>query len=367
MFKKVLGSVAICTITLTTVGGSLPLNYSAIANEYDDIGSRDYQEIQGTYLLVHFTGVDEKGNFLAYPKYLEIPLHAGELINKEVLENKVRQTLKAHGDDAYEFVSFTKNTKLEMHYNNLSVPYTISEEGFKVDDYSKYKGNVQFRLSGDVIIKPKKVNETKTQYSENTDVKLIQEITFKKRSGNSDTLIPTNMGKEVELNKSYKVGNKVNEDELFQEPQRVFKETQEYKQGYKLVKRLNTTVIENGRTKNEIFDHLYNPIFNYTISSLREKPTSEGHIDFVSEDYYISKAGDDYMPEQQEISIELKDSIGTTLKTVIIKVGKSNIEEEIKKYIKENGLDTINSKNGNSYKFNGEIKKENNSYSVIYK
>lgn len=94
MFKKVLGSVAICTITLTTVGGSLPLNNSALANEYDDIGSRDYQEIPGTYLLVHFTVVDENSNFLAYPKYLEIPLHAGELINKEVLENKVRQTLK---------------------------------------------------------------------------------------------------------------------------------------------------------------------------------------------------------------------------------------------------------------------------------
>ncbi|MDT0700359.1 hypothetical protein [Staphylococcus chromogenes] len=367
MFKKVLGSVVVSTVALTGVASTLPTSSIVLANEYDGIGSRDYQEIQGTYLLIHVTGVNEKGEEVFYPKYLEFPLNKGDVLNKNDLAKKVQQTLKAQGDKNYEFVKFTDETDFSLYYENVPAPFKITNEGVKVDEYLKYGNKMRFILSGNVEVKEREIKDTKTQYSSDTNVRQFHEVKFQKRNGETNNLISTGLGKEISNDKVVKVGTNINSDNLYEAAENEFKTTKEYQEGYRLVKRLNTTIIENARTKREVYNHLFQPTFNYKVSHLREKPTLDGHIDYISETYYISKNGDDYMPEQQETTLELKDSKGTSFKTVNIKVGKSNAEEDIKNYIKEKGLDTINSKNGNTYVFSGMIKKDNNGYTAIYK
>lgn len=368
MLKKVLGSMVICSFTLTGVSSSLPLAENAMANVNDDIGSRDYQEIQGTYLLVHFTGVDEQGNELTLPKYLEFPLEPGDVLNKKSLEEKVKLTLEAHAKSKYEFVGFTPETKLELYYKDQAVPYEITEKGFKVDDYSQFDKSPHFRLTGNIVLKEKEYKETKTQYSQDTDVKLYHDVKFKKRNGDSNMLIPINMGIETDINKSVKVGSNISQEELYAAAERAFKTTAEYKEGYRLVKRLSTSVLENHQTPRDIYHHLYNPVFNYQVSDFRESPRKEGHIDAILEDYYISKQGDDYMPEQQEVVIELKDDTGLLLKEIKLNVSKANAMEEIKKYISENNLTEIKAKNGKTYQFIQTLNHdENQHFTAVYK
>ncbi|MCE5153103.1 hypothetical protein KJB58_01355 [Staphylococcus hyicus] len=368
MLKKVLGSMVICSFTLTGVSSSLPLAENAMANVNDDIGSRDYQEIQGTYLLVHFTGVDEQGNELSIPKYMEFPLEEGGLLNKQVLEQKVQQTLDSQVDTKFEFVRFTKDTKLELHKKNNVQPFPITDAGFRVVDYSDDQNNAQFRLSGNIVIKPKEIKETRTDYSNDTDVQLFHEVKFKKKIEGTNNLTSSIMSIDTPFEKKVKVGTHIKQEDLQNAAQKAFEETEDYKKGYRLVKRLNTSVLENGRTPKKVYHHLYNTMFNYDVSKFREKPTRDGHIDVISEDYYISKQGDDYMPEQQEVVIELKDDTGLLLKEIKLNVSKANAMEEIKKYISENNLTEIKAKNGKTYQFIQTLNHdENQHFTAVYK
>ncbi|MCQ9299540.1 hypothetical protein ACFDHY_06685 [Staphylococcus hyicus] len=366
MFKKVLGSVVVSTVALTGVASTLPTSNIVLANEYDGIGSRDYQEIQGTYLLIHVTGVNEKGEEVFYPKYLEFPLNKGDVLNKKDLAKKVQQTLKAQGDKNYEFVKFTDETDFSLYYENVPAPFKITNEGVKVDEYLKYGNKMRFILSGNVEVKERKIKDTKTQYSSDTNVRQFHEVKFQKRNGETNNLISTGLGKEISNDKVVKVGTNISSDNLYEAAEKEFKTTKEYQEGYRLVKRLNTTIIENARTKREVYNHLFQPTFNYTVSNLREKPTPDGHIDYISETYYISKNGDDFMPEQQETSVEFIDLQGKALNKVNLTVSKANTIKEIEKYIKEKGLETYRSKDGNTYKFSGMIKQNGERYTAIY-
>ncbi|OSP22567.1 staphylokinase domain-containing protein [Staphylococcus agnetis] len=366
MFKKVLGSVVVSTVALTGVASTLPTSNIVLANEYDGIGSRDYQEIQGTYLLIHVTGVNEKGEEVFYPKYLEFPLEVGEVINKQMLLERVQIALDNSAYNKYEVVSIDPKSKIELNDRDNRKYFDITDTGIKVEDFSHLEKSPSYRLMGNVVVKEKEHVETRKKYDESTQVNLIHDVTFKKLQGNINNVIPIGIDKETSFSKKLKVNSEIDPDELFKAAEEAFKNTPESKQGYKLVKRLSTTVLENARTKKEIYHHLYNPFFNYTISDFRENPTKDGHFDTISESYYISKNGDDFMPVIKEYVINLKNSDGKILDT--LKVSDINIKsvDDVKNYLNNNGYDKLQSKDGSTYKFSGMIKKNGESYTVIY-
>ncbi|QIN26328.1 hypothetical protein GJU84_04475 [Staphylococcus chromogenes] len=72
------------------------------------------------------------------------------------------------------------------------------------------------------------------------------------------------------------------------------------------------------------------------------------------------------MPTIKEYVINLKNSDGKILDT--LKVSGINIKsvDDVKNYLNNNGYDELKSKDGSTYKFSGMIKKNGESYTVIY-
>lgn len=353
MFKRILFFLTVLLLISSTafdIIGSKKFASGKVVN------SKDYHEIQGVHLMMNVTGVDENGKIVYLPQYLEFPLTEGDVLNYKFISEKVQQTLDASGHGKFQFVGFLEGTKIEWNYKNEQKFYDITDSGFKVPDYTKYEKTPNYKLIGKVIVKENNIKDTKQYFENGEKVEVFHEVKFMKRDGDSDVLFPTSVYLDTSFEKMLKIGDKVNPDELYKAANERFKQTDEYKQWYRIVKRLTTSAVENESNHREIYHHLDNPIFEYTISNYREMNGNE-HIEGVSEQYYISKNGDDYYPDKQDVEVAFKNESGMIFKKINVSLTNSDIVRAIKGYLRENNLIKIKGKNGEMYIFKGNMTK----------
>lgn len=290
-FKKVMISLVVGNIVITPF---ITSNVDAMEQPSFKVGGRkDYQEIQGTHLMVNVTGVDKKGNEILVPGFIEFPLTPGEVLTKKDILNYVQIAIDAKSADEYRVVNLAPNSKIEVSYNNnKSDIFPITDKGFVIPDLTKHIENPSFKLITNVVLEEKSSTDNNQVFSKSTEVSIEHFVKFLKRDNESNILLPINTGRITNLKEKHHVGDKITENDLLKAAELEFKKTKEYKEGYRIVKRLNANVIENGVSSRILYDFQDNKPFNYTISGKRQP--AKLHTDGLSDTYYISKNGDDY-------------------------------------------------------------------------
>ncbi|TDM02407.1 hypothetical protein [Macrococcus carouselicus] len=254
------------------------------------VNAKEYQEIQGTHLLVNITGVDAAGKTLLIPPFMEFTLEPGEHVTSSDLLEKVQQTIDNHRPYEYQAVQFKPGSKVVVDYPGGTEAFAITDEGFEVPDLTKVTKNPGFKLLNDVVLKPVASKaDSKIEVAAQTPVAAEHSITFIKK-GNK-RLIPLAQKHIEDLEKDLHVGQVISSEELQTRAEEVFKKTPEYQEGYQLIRRLNTHVIENISTYREVFNVYDGDPFNYVVSSKRLP--AEEQTESIAEQYYISKNGDD--------------------------------------------------------------------------
>ncbi|WP_210618385.1 staphylokinase domain-containing protein [Mammaliicoccus lentus] len=290
-FKKVMISLVVGNIVITPFINS---NVDAMEQPSFKVGGRkDYQEIQGTHLMVNVTGVDKKGNEILVSDFIEFPLTPGEVLTKKDILNYVQIAIDAKAADEYRVINLAPNSKIEVSYsNNKSDIFPITDKGFVIPHLTKHLENPSFKLITNVVLEEKSSTDNNQVFSNSTEVSIEHFVKFLKRDNESNILLPINTGRITNLKEKHHVGDKITENDLLKAAEIEFKKTKEYKEGYRIVKRLNANVIENGVSSRILYDYQDNKPFNYTISGKRQP--AKLHTDGLSDTYYISKNGDDY-------------------------------------------------------------------------
>lgn len=351
--KKMIAAFILMTMMVVATGTT---NVHAITSKLVE-----YNEPKGTMLTINIVGENKEGKVLLSPEYMQFYLTAGERINRENLLEKVQTVLDSAAYDQYEVVDFKPNTNVQWSYYQEEKLLPITNEGFVVPDYSLYEKKPSFVLGGAVIIQEKSPTTQKVYLDENTDVLLNHNVSFFKRNGDTMSLTPIATD-SLYFSKTAKPGERVTPDELYQIAQNLFSRTKEYQEGYRLIKRLNTSVSENNKKPRSVFHFLNGEDFNYVVSQYREFSKSDYSkpvIDDIDEDYYISKNGDDYFPELIQVTLDLTNENDTSIRTLSLEIPKENMIEHLKGYINENGLNFVESKTGDRYWFGNEVKQVN--------
>lgn len=318
----------------------------------------NYQEPQGTMLTINITGESKEGQLLLSPEYMQFRLTAGEVINKNELLDKVQLVIDSAASNQFEVVDFKPESKVEWSYFDRHELLDITERGFIVPDYSIYEKKPSFLLTGPVIIQRKSPTTEKQTIDSNTDVILRHSVSFMKKNGESMNLVPTTT-QLSSFSRTAKPGQSIQSEELYQVAQSLFKQTKEYHEGYRLIKRLNTSISENEKAYRSVYQFQNGKPFNYRISQLREFSKwdySKAIRDDIIENYYISKNGDDYYPEQIKITLDLTNEEETSIRTLTLDLPKENTIEHIKHYLSEAGLTEIDAKTGDHYWFSQNVK-----------
>ncbi|WP_025730225.1 hypothetical protein [Atopobacter phocae] len=365
---------------LTILCLSIPVINSVHADSFSHppIHQKDFQEPEGTHLIINLTGIDSAGNDLVYPNFLEIPLQVGQQLTKRQLI-QFTQTMIDHTEpNRYKVIDFAEDTQITFSLTNHKLSYPISETGFQVPDLTKLSNNPALLLKGKVILQT--LNSI-DDYDEEDDFLLditpvslpanhhsIQSVEYEhnviytKREG--DHLINTGLSQTTSTG-TKRTGESFTSEELFDITNRHFSKTKEYAEGYRLVKRLSTQVTEDFMKTRLIYDTDKDTMFNYTISSNR--PPAETHTDSIDEIYFISKNTDDYTPITHHLTIELVDTKGKLLKTYNRILLSSPQEKDVHSFLNMNQLKKFVSKDGSTYLFRGPIQTINSTtFQVTY-
>ncbi|MDD7764571.1 MAG: LPXTG cell wall anchor domain-containing protein [Peptoniphilaceae bacterium] len=353
-----------CTfiIVLTATRGSLYANEKTA--DFSIPNSREYVPTQGTHLMLKLTGIDENKNTVLSMGYMEFPIQEGEVLTKKHLLELAQRVADNTEYRKFKVKDFEEGSKVEFNFPGNETAFPITDEGFKLPDYSKVVENPEFILVTNVILekiefKPYVLpnveeiigGKPNSKLYGTNEVDVYHDVIFLKREGKS--IIPASIKTETQFPMNHRKNDKISENDLFNYALKEFEKTKEYKEGYKLIKRLSTVVLEDEVEKREIYNFDENKPFEYIINPLRE-PNSHHH-DVVTEQYYISKNGDDYVIDMERIVIEYVNENGLVIGTKRFKGFPFKSSDEVANYLTSMQIDEITSKDGKDYKFSGKV------------
>ncbi|KPJ22111.1 hypothetical protein [Streptococcus phocae] len=336
-----------------------------------DNNQKQFQDIKGTHIIMNVTVVDEDDNLRLVPKYFEFKIEPGKPLTKEMLIEKGQELVNSVAPNEYKVVDISDDTKISISLKGYEQSHLIKNGDYTIPNLTKTVSNPGFQLEGRLIVedaimpvnlKPKKMVD-KIEYEHN--------VTFFKKDGSK--LVPTGVMKKADSG-SFKSGDVKTSDELFDKANEAFKQTPEYKAGYKLVKRLTADLTTETTEHSTLFNEETSGDldFTHTFNGYRDENKHDLYYDSISETYYISKNGDDYNKNvdsnEQFINIKLVDENGIVLKTDKLVSFTEDIVNDLKNYVKETGVETFNQKDGSTYQFTGDIGKESDkTYIIKYK
>lgn len=159
--KGLVFSLLICSMALASPFNAQVNASSTNSNSFKIGGDREYQEISGPHLIVNVNGLDKNGNEILNPRFVEFPLKAGDVLNKEEIIKYVEWTLDATDYNKYRVIDFASNSKVQVSYfdkvekRDVTKEFPITDKGFIIPDLSQHITNPGFTLVTDVIIEEK--------------------------------------------------------------------------------------------------------------------------------------------------------------------------------------------------------------------
>lgn len=341
--------------------------------------SKDYQDTTGLYLMINVNGVDSRHNTLVLPQYQDIKLDYNKTYTKDELLRFVQNVIDASMEnfkviDLHEVKLVRTATQEEMSPNTFS---TLAENQYN-------DANQSYLLTGNVLVEPVskrnlkeviKTDKAGKPIKDSDAVAITQYVNFvKKEKGRLTSVSFDNHFNKEGLTGLRYYDSKVSSDELFEAAKRIFETTKEAKEGYKILKRISTSVtqdpnIPDGTSHRLVYHIDQDRDFHYVVDSNRlaqatpsnytpEDPTTYApHHDHINETYFISKDDtDDYAINPTPITIYQQNKQQQLIQEYNFRTFEYDTTEEIRNYLtKADFVQSFYAKDGKYYQFTGEL------------
>lgn len=368
LIKKV-GMILFCAIVLfgTVSGHNIAYADNLSDSWYSIPNQRDYVEPYGTHLMMNIGGLLED-NLEAEPfnmKFMQFPLQEDEYITTKQLLFYAQQVVdNGLGSGKYIVKAFEKDAAVEFKYPDHYVKIPLDDKGFTVPNFTKITESPELILVANVILEKmpeKEIGEVELvdidadeyaseyggKFSYSNNVKVYHQVVFLKRVGRQ--IVPASIKRYTDFQEDgHKKGDVIDGELLQNAAQEEFNKSELPKEGYTLIKRVSAIVNEDeGKNIRVIQSTDQGLEFNYVISLKREP--SPQYVDSVTEYYYVSKSGDDYVLEMENMKIDFVNESGDVVGFTRLKGDPFKSVQELYEYLKNSNRELIKGKDGNIY------------------
>lgn len=313
---------SLATVLLSLAIDSQAVDARFIIGSEGVVSTKDFVETSGHHIILNLTGY-HKYQVVLRLKFMEFHVNPSQILQQPDLLAYAQSVVEETSPTTFRVVDFIDSPFLNIDIVNFTASYPVTEEGVRIPNLSAYDENPGFQLVGNLLLEPIEESITLDSFEEefssympvtiSLSVVLDYNVKFITREGTS---IFTLEQQYDDAFGEFEIGEEISGYRLAHKAEELFAQTKAYQEGYRLIKRISTTILEDQVNLRSIY-HLDEPnSFYYQIA---ERRFGRGFLsDSIAETYYVSKRGDDYTPKEEVFTIESQDENGRVLQKEIV-------------------------------------------------